>query len=90
LRLIHKKVHALNPDFVQWIKNDYWTVNHHIPTSGFVGIVLMMYYCKSVTIYGFALQDTWTDTGQKTRMGLKAWYYEKRNITKDLKKGDKR
>lgn len=80
LKLAHKKSHAMNPAFVRWAKNDFYHEHGHIPTSGFVGVVMLMHVCRKVSLFGFDLDLELGPEGSGRTM-LKRWYYDKRDIT---------
>eukprot|EP00899_Mesostigma_viride_P003472 jgi/Mesvir1/13125/Mv06099-RA.1 len=59
-----KKVHALNPAFLEYVNNRVFRTAKVNPTSGFAALLFLMHRCQQVTAYGF----------QGSR--LKDWYYQ--------------
>ena len=73
-RLNEKKVHAINPKFLQYIDNRYFKSKKERPSSGMVLAVLLMHVCEKVTLFGFAGSS------------IKDWYFPKRPGGKALPK----
>eukprot|EP00959_Pyramimonas_sp_CCMP1952_P220604 4612525-Pyramimonas_sp.AAC.1 len=69
--MLAKKIHPLNPEFSHWIKNDYFLNQHHSPTAGFIGTMVLLHTCEQVTLYGFNLRSG-------TEHELKEWYFPKK------------
>ena len=73
-RLNEKKVHAVNPAFLQYIDNRYFKAKRQRPSSGMVMAVMLMHVCRKVTLFGFSGSS------------IKAWYFPKRPGGKALPK----
>eukprot|EP00239_Pterosperma_sp_CCMP1384_P012201 CAMPEP_0197868030 /NCGR_PEP_ID=MMETSP1438-20131217/45071_1 /TAXON_ID=1461541 /ORGANISM="Pterosperma sp., Strain CCMP1384" /LENGTH=248 /DNA_ID=CAMNT_0043486715 /DNA_START=454 /DNA_END=1196 /DNA_ORIENTATION=- len=64
--LLAKKVHALNPAFLDYVQSSYFRQHRATPTSGMVCLLLLLHHCETVSVYGFFGGD------------LKKWYFNKR------------
>lgn len=53
MRVLQKKAHPLNPDFLMYVKSEYFTRVGHNPSAGFVATLLLLHSCRSVHMYGF-------------------------------------
>lgn len=53
MRVLRKKAHPLNPDFLMYVRNEYFRKVGHNPSAGFVATVLLLHSCRSVHMYGF-------------------------------------
>ncbi|KAK3266218.1 hypothetical protein CYMTET_25143 [Cymbomonas tetramitiformis] len=76
--LLRKKVHPLNPNFIDYARSSYWNLHSSTPTSGYVAMLLLLHHCQHVSIFGFMVGATKYD--------LKQWYFNKRPDGKPLDK----
>lgn len=73
-RLGSKKVHALHPDFIDNVNSPWFRKQGHVPTSGFLGVMLLLHVCSEVHLYGFSVNTNVTDLGSRP-VQLKRWYW---------------
>ncbi|KAK3277874.1 hypothetical protein CYMTET_14149 [Cymbomonas tetramitiformis] len=73
-RLGSKKVHALHPDFIDNVNSPWFRKQGHVPTSGFLGVMLLLHVCSEVHLYGFSVHTNSTDSASRP-IKLKRWYW---------------
>ena len=54
MRVLDKKSHPLNPDFLmKGVRNTYFRKHGHNPSAGLAAVLIMLYKCTHVHLYGF-------------------------------------